>query len=93
MGTNLDATIIISAIVFFVIIVMAVLFRRFTGNKYEVKNSDIVLALIPVMIGLLITGKIKSFQFGDLKVETAIVQASQAAIEEQVVELKGLPVE
>lgn len=86
---------IVSIAVFGLILFSLVLLRLKTGNKFEIKNSDIILALIPVVLWLLLTGKIQKFQFGGLGIETAFVKASQSAIEPQVISLVSskLPVE
>ncbi len=77
---------------FLVILFVLVLLRVKTGNRFEIKNSDIILALIPIALWLLLTGKIQKFEFGELKIETAFVKASQSGIAPQVTALK-LPVE
>jgi hypothetical protein len=78
---------------FIVIVAMLVLLRNKTGNKLEIKNSDIVLALVPVALWLFLTGKIQEFTFGDLKIVAAIKAASNSPVASQVSELSKLPVE
>jgi hypothetical protein len=61
----------------------------------EVKTSDIVVAVIPVLVFLLVTGRLQKFEIGEggVKIETAFVEASASAIEAQVAPLAGLPTE
>lgn len=74
---------------FLVIIIMAVVRAKF-GSKFDTRNSDIFLALIPVMLWLLASGTIKEFAFGDLKIVAAIQEASKTSVESQVT---SLPIE
>lgn len=86
-------TSIIAVGVFIVILAMLVTLRIKTGNKLDVKNSDILLALIPVALWLFLTGKIQEFAFGDFKIVAAIKEASKSPVAPQVTELTELPVE
>lgn len=88
----MDSMVYISLAVFIAVIALLVFIRSKTGSKYEVKNSDIMLGLLPIVLILLVSGKIKSFAFGDLKIESAFVEASNKEIEMQVSPLEGIPV-
>jgi hypothetical protein len=88
----MDSIIYISLGVFVAVIGLLVFIRSKTGNKYEVKNSDMVLGLLPIVLILLVSGKIESFEFGDLKVKAALVEASNKEILMQVSPLEGIPV-
>jgi len=79
--------VIISFTFFLIILGILVFIRAKSGNRYEIKNADIVVALLPVVIFLIYTGKISSFQWGDLRIETAFKEASQAAISAQITEI------
>ena len=76
---------------FVLIITVLVVIRSKTGNKYEIKNSDIVLALLVIVLIMFASGKNESFEFGDLKVKSAIVEASNKEITEQITTLEGIP--
>ena len=89
----MDMTILLSIAIFIGVVALLVYLRMKSGNKFEIKNSEIAIALIPIVLFLLLTGKIQKFEFGDLKIETAFVEASQAAIKSQISTLEGLPVE
>lgn len=89
----MELTILISIAIFIGVVALLAYLRMKSGNKFEIKNSEIAIALIPIVLFLLLTGKIQKFEFGDLKIEAAFVQASQAAIKSQISELEGLPVE
>lgn len=73
--------------VFIVIVILMIFIRAKSGSRFEVKNSDISVALIPIAMWLLLTGKITGLEFGGLKIETVFADASKAIISEQVVEL------
>lgn len=72
---------------FILLLVMLVALRAKTGNKFEIRNSDIVLALIPVALWLFLTGKIQEFAFGDFKIVAAVKEASKSPVAPQVTEL------
>jgi len=72
---------------FIVLVGLLVAIRAKTGNKFEVKNSDIVLALIPIALWLFLTGQVQEFAFGDLKIVSAVKKASNSPVEAQVTKL------
>lgn len=78
--------------VFVLMVVMMVSLRSRVGDRFEVKNSDILIALIPIAFWFVLSGKLKVIEFGGIKLETAFVQASQAEIADQVTPVR-LPVE
>lgn len=78
--------------IFIVIIIIMIALRFKIGERFEVKNSDILIALIPVALWLVLTGKIQKLEFGEFKIEAAFVEASRSSIEKQVTPIK-LPVE
>lgn len=86
-------TLIYSIVGFILLLVMIVALRVKTGNKFEIKNSDIMLALIPVAFWLFLTGKIQEFTFGDFKIVAAVREASKSPVAPQVSRLTELPVE
>lgn len=88
----MELILIFSLLAFAAVIGLLVWLRASTDNKFEIKNSDIILALLPVVLILFLSGKIESFEFGDLKVKAAFEQASSKEIESQVNLLKGIPV-
>lgn len=76
------------AIVVVLALVAALTFlRAWTGNKFEIKTSDVALALVPVALWMLFTGKVKEFAVGDVKIVTAIREASASPIRNQVTPL------
>jgi hypothetical protein len=74
--------------VFVLIIVIMLILRAKVGEKFEVKYSDIAIALIPIVLLLILTDKIELFEFAGIKIKTAIVNASKAEIEKQVLPLE-----
>jgi CBS domain. len=77
----------------FVLILGLLILLRGINSKFEVKPTDIVVAILPVVIFLLVTGKIGKVAFGELTIETAFVKASTSVIASQVTPLTGLPSE
>ena len=86
------ASIMISIGTFIAILGILVLLRA-KNSKYEVRPTDIVVAVLPIVIFLLVTGKIQKFEFGEFKIESAFVKASTSSITSQVTPLRGLPSE
>jgi hypothetical protein len=90
----MDPTIAFSVGSFVLILVVLVLLRA-KSSRFEVKPADIVVAVVPVVVFLLVTGKLQKFEIGEggVKIETAFVKASASTIESQVTPLSGLTVE
>jgi hypothetical protein len=82
----------ISLAMFALIMAIMIILRIFIGEKFEIKNSDILIAIIPIALWLVLTGKIQSLAFGEFKIEAAFVEASKTAVTKQITPLK-LPVE
>ena len=78
--------------VFVLILTIMVTLRTKIGEKFEVKNSDVLTALIPIAFWFILTGKIQRLEFGEFKIEAAFVEASKAAVAPQITPVK-LPVE
>lgn len=85
-------TIAISVGTFIAILGILVLLRA-KNSKYEVRPTDIVVAVLPIAIFLLVTGKIQKFEFGEFKIESAFVKAATSSIASQVTPLRSLPSE
>jgi hypothetical protein len=52
--------------------------RRLTSqnrNKVDIRSSDIVLALVPVVLWLFLTGGVQGFVFGEVKIVAVIKMA------------------
>lgn len=79
----------------FVAILALLLFLRTRNSKLEIRTTDIVVATLPVLIYLLVTGSIQKLEFGEsgVKIETAFVKATTEQIDSQVAPLVGLPLE
>jgi hypothetical protein len=84
-------TVIIAFVVFAIFLIGLVVLRTKAGNRFEIKNTDVVLALVPVALWLFLTGKVQEFGFGEFKISLAIKVASKAPIDNQVSKL--LPVD
>lgn len=79
----------------FIAILALLLFLRARNSTLEIRATDIVVATLPVLIYLLVTGNIQKLEFGEggVKIETAFVKASNKQINSQVAPLVGLPLE
>jgi hypothetical protein len=86
---------VVLALVGLGLFVASIVVRSNSQSRFEVKSVDIVLALLPVVVWLLATGRITKLAVPGLEVETAaqaIQEAAQGSIETQVttVEEAGL---
>lgn len=81
------STVVIALGLFAVILGVLVALRVKTGNKIDIRSSDIVLALVPVALWLFLTGKIQEFAFGEVKIVAAIKMAAKAPVGPQVSKL------
>lgn len=88
----MDTTIVMS-IGSFTLIVAVLVILRAQNSRFEVKPTDIIVAVVPIIVFLLVTGKLQKFEVGEggVKIETAFVKASTSAIVSQVSPLTGLP--
>lgn len=84
-------TVIIALVAFAIFLAALILLRVKSGNRFEIKNTDVVLALVPVALWLFLTGKIQEFAFGEVKIVAALKVAAKAPVENQVSKL--LPVD
>ncbi len=80
---------LIIAIVIFITVIAAMIFIRIRYLKNtEVKQTDILIALIPIVLWLFLSGRIEKFEFGDLKIQSAFLEASTTPITEQITPVK-----
>jgi hypothetical protein len=79
----------------FVLILGAIVLLRAKNSRFEVRPADIVVAIVPILVFLLVTGKLQKFEISEsgIKLETAFVKAQASAIASQVTPLAGLPAE
>ena len=79
----------------FVAILALLLVLRTRNSALEIRATDIVVATLPVLIFLLVSGKIQRLEFGGsgVSIETAFVKASNSEINSQVTAVTGLPME
>jgi CBS domain-containing protein len=81
------STVAIALGMFAALLALLVALRAKTGNKIDIRNSDVVLALVPVALWLFLTGKIQEFGFGEVKIVAAIRLASTAPVGPEVSKL------
>jgi len=72
----------------FIIILVLLTSLRARSSKFEIKGTDVVVSLLPIVIFMLLTGKIQKLTIGDLSIETAIKGAYATNVASQV-ELLG----
>jgi len=79
----------------FLIILGLLIYLRSRVSTLEIKLPDIIVAVLPVMIFLIVSGKLSKFELSEsgLKIETAITEAAQTKISglEVAVGLEKLP--
>ncbi|MCL1068684.1 hypothetical protein L2735_18090 [Shewanella olleyana] len=78
---------IILSITSFVLIVTFIVIMRHRGKELVIKSTDLVLALIPVLIYLFLSGQVKSITVGDFSLESAFKRASLMKVEKSVTSL------
>ncbi|KAA3618726.1 MAG: hypothetical protein DWQ05_07120 [Calditrichaeota bacterium] len=77
------------AIAIFIVVIVVMIFIRIKFLKNtEVKQTDILIALIPIVLWLFFSGRIEKFEFGDLKIQSAFLEASTTPITGQITPLK-----
>ena len=82
------------ALVAFFLILLALLLIRRRRKDFEVRSSDVLVAVIPIAIWLVGTGKVKLIEFGGFKIESAFEQAASASVKSQVAVIQSsLPVD
>ena len=84
----MDTTVALSIGSFVLVLAVLVLLRAM-NSRCEVKPADIVVAVLPVVVFLLVTGRLQKFELGEsgVKIETAFVNASASAIVSQVTQI------
>lgn len=79
----------------FISILAVLVYMRSRKKAIEIKTPDIIVAILPVFIFLLISGKLSKFELSEsgLKIETAINEAAKSQISglEMSVDLEKLP--
>lgn len=84
-------TVFVSLAVFILVLAMLVFVRARSGNTIDIRNSDIVLALLPIALWLFLTGKVQEFGFGEIKIVAALKMAAKEPVGPQVT--RSLPIE
>jgi hypothetical protein len=80
-------TVMIAIASFILLVVLLVLLRAKTDDKFQIKNSDIVIALIPVVLALFLSGKVQELTIGEFKIVLAVQEAAESPISAEVTEL------
>lgn len=82
MKTYFDILLAIGIFVLSMIIMFVI--RKKIGKDFEIKNTDILIGIIPLALWLLLSGKVTSFEYGDLKIATAFAAANNSPISEEI---------
>jgi hypothetical protein len=82
------ADLLIALVLFIVPLALVVLVRSKVGAKLQTGNTDILIGLVPVLLWLLLTGKIQKLGVAGVSIESAIRNAGQAEVGKQVTEVK-----
>ena len=82
----------ISLAIFVIVIALMMILRLKVIKNFEIKQADVWVALIPVALWLLLSGRIQKLEFGDLSIQTAFVEATETPITKQITPIE-LPVE
>jgi hypothetical protein len=85
------STVFIALALFLIFLTGLVWLRARSDNRIDIKNADVVLALVPVALWLFLTGKIQEFGFGEVKIVAAFKTAAKESVDKQL--SKVLPVE
>jgi hypothetical protein len=86
-------TFVIAVLSFGILLAVLVGIRMKIKSGFEFKNSDILLALVPVALWLFLTGKIQRLQIAGVNIESAFMEASESEVAPRVSDLSALPVE
>ena len=90
-----DLTPLLLILIGFLLLSLSLYLRSKMGSRYELKSTDIVLLLLPLVLWLFFTGKIGRVNVFGVEMETAsvIVDASREPIDSQVTELSKASIE
>jgi hypothetical protein len=79
----------------FILILLVIIAFRSRGSRIEIKTPDIIVAILPAFIFLILTGKLSKFELSEsgLKIESAISEAASSKISglEKQLEFEKLP--
>lgn len=73
--------------IFTISFLLVTLLRKKIGKDYEIKNTDILIGIIPLALWLLLTGKVTNFEYGDLKITSAFAEANNQPITETITDV------
>lgn len=73
---------LIIIIAFPILLILAVILRVKMGDKYEIKTSDITLAVVLLGFVLFLTGHAKSLKFGEVELVSALKDAYDEKVED-----------
>lgn len=85
----MDMSVVVPIAAFVAVLALLVMLRA-RNSQIEIKATDIAVAVLPVVIYLLVTGKIQSFEVAGVKLESAFSKATAAPASAQATPLRGL---
>lgn len=80
----------IGFVIIFVVILAILVLLRTRDAHFEIKPTDILIAIFPIVIYLLATGQIQKIEIAGFKIETAFKQATRVPIAAQVASVTEL---
>jgi hypothetical protein len=85
----MDAAVFVSVGAFVAVLVLIVALRA-RNKQLEIRATDIAVAALPVLIYLLVTGRIHSFEVAGVKLESAFNKATAAPVSNEATPVRGL---
>jgi len=79
-----NSVLILFIVGFVVLLAIIILIRIKTNNKVEIKTNDLVVALIPVVLILFLSGEISKVTIGDLSFEKKFSEAVEKKLENDI---------
>ncbi len=77
----------ISIVTFFVLVITCIIVRIKVSEKFKIETTDLVLALVPIVLWLFLSGKIVKMEYAGLKFESAFKEAKNAPVKKEVLPL------
>lgn len=90
-----DFMLIILVLIALLLFTGSIYLRSRTGSKYEIKNIDLIIALLPFLVWLFLSNKLEEINFLGVGFKTAkeFVGASNEDIQNQVAKSESFPIQ
>ena len=77
----------ISIVTFFTLVTICIIVRIKVSDKFKIETTDIVLAIIPIVLWLFLSGKIVNMEYAGLRFESVFKEAKNASVKKEVLPL------